>query len=65
MKAERTPYIRMDGTRRPSIFATDKRFTARLATKRSEDAFAGVPLKLAGTPKLVPHKGAYSKARSA
>ena len=28
MSSERTPYIRMDGTRRPSIFAQDVQFRA-------------------------------------
>ena len=52
MSSERKPYIRMDGTRRPSIFALDRDFTPKKqqATKDSSNAFAGVPLVcLAGT----------------
>lgn len=90
MTAERTPYIRMDGTRRPSIFAQDVQFRAseysrflrekpgmewiewrqhqlqkaRAARKAPENAF-GAPLKLAGTPEMKRHNGAYSRAKGA
>ena len=64
MSSERKPYIRMDGTRRPSIFALDKAFTGKSkVTSDSSKAFAGVPLNLKGTPPLRRHNGAYSRAK--
>ena len=67
MSTTRTPYTRMDGSRRPSIFATDKAFTgAHKATCNATKANArGFNLHLRGTPELAPHKGAFSKAGSA
>lgn len=88
--ATRTPYIRMDGTRRPSVIALDVSFRdpeysrflrekpgmewnewrqnqlqkARSARKAPENAF-GAPLKLAGTPEMKRHNGAYSRAKGA
>lgn len=60
----RTPYIRLDGTRRPSIFAQDKAFTGKSkVTADSSTAFASAPLVLPGTPELRRHREAYSKAR--
>lgn len=67
MSSERKPYIRMDGTRRPSIFAMDKAFTgAHKATTNTEKVEAsGFKLSLKGTPPLRRHNGAYSKAKGA
>ena len=64
---DRTPYIRMDGTRRPSIFALDRDFTPKKqqATRDSSNAFASAPLNLKGSLKHAQHKGAYSKAKGA
>ena len=44
MTTEREPYTRMDGSRRPSIFATDKAFTgAHKATCNAAKARAAKP----------------------
>ena len=47
----RTHYIRMDGTRRPSIFATDKAFRPKTGGRPPANAFGGY-MDLPGSPDL-------------
>ena len=53
MTTERTPYVRMDGTRRPSIFATDKAFRPKTGGRPPSNAFGGY-MDLPGSPELRP-----------
>ena len=51
-EVKRTPYIRMDGTRRPSVISSDKKFAHRGGAKAT-NAFGGqAAMKLPGSPDL-------------